>query len=74
MEKLEFEVKFFVPDNRRSLRQDILYLGARSRGRFFEHNIRFENSNKTLRSKKCLSPTKMNVRVDTRNPYISCRP
>jgi adenylate cyclase class 2 len=53
MEKLEYEVKFFLPD-RRSLRQDILDLGARSRGRFFEQNIRFEDPDKTLRSKKCL--------------------
>jgi adenylate cyclase class IV len=53
MEKLEYEVKFFLSD-RRSLRQDILDLGARSRGRFFEQNIRFEDPDKTLRSKKCL--------------------
>ena len=35
MEKLEFEVKFFLSDIQ-SLRQDILDLGARSQGRYFE--------------------------------------
>ncbi len=53
MEKLEFEVKFFLPDVQ-SLRQDILDLGARSRGRFFERNLRFEDTNKTLKGRKCL--------------------
>ena len=53
MEKLEFEVKFFLSDIQ-SLRQDILDLGARSQGRFFEKNLRFEDANKTLKSKKCL--------------------
>lgn len=53
MEKLEFEVKFFLPDIQ-SLRQDILDLGARSQGRFFEKNLRFEDANKTLKGKKCL--------------------
>ena len=53
MEKLEIEVKFFLPD-RPSLREDILDLGARSRGRFFEKNLRFEDPNKTLKSKQCL--------------------
>jgi len=53
MEKLEFEVKFFLSDIQ-SLRQDILDLGARSQGRFFEKNLRFEDANKTLMGKKCL--------------------
>jgi len=53
MEKLEFEIKFFLSDIQ-SLRQDILDLGARSQGRFFEKNLRFEDANKTLKSKKCL--------------------
>ena len=51
MEKLEFEVKFFLSDIQ-SLRQDILDLGARSQGRFFEKNLRFEDANKTLKGKK----------------------
>ena len=41
MEKLEIEVKFFLPPGH-SMREDILDLGARSRGRFFEKNIRFD--------------------------------
>ena len=53
MEKLEYEVKFFRPD-RLSLREDIATLGARSRGRFFEQNIRFDDIKKTLKNKKCL--------------------
>ena len=53
MEKLEFEVKFFLPDIQ-LLRQNILNLGARSQGRFFEKNLRFEDANKTLKGKKCL--------------------
>ena len=53
MEKLEIEVKFFLPPGH-SMREDILDLGARSRGRFFEKNIRFEDPNKTLKSKECL--------------------
>ena len=53
MEKLEFEVKFFLPGIQ-FLRQNILNLGARSQGRFFEKNLRFEDANKTLKGKKCL--------------------
>ena len=53
MEKLEVEVKFFLPDIQ-SLHQDILDLGARSRGRFFERNLRFEDTDKTLKGRKCL--------------------
>jgi adenylate cyclase class 2 len=53
MEHLEVEVKFFLPD-RFSMRKDILDLGARPRGRVFENNIRFEDSQKTLIGKKCL--------------------
>jgi len=49
MEKLEFEVKFFLSDIQ-SLRQDILDLGARSKGRFFEKNLRFEDANQTFTS------------------------
>jgi len=53
MEKLEVEVKFFLPDIQ-SLHQDILDLDARSRGRFFERNLRFEDTDKTLKGRKCL--------------------
>ena len=53
MEQLEFEVKFFLPD-RLSIRKKILGLGALPRGKFFERNIRFEDSDNTLMDKKCL--------------------
>ncbi len=53
MEKLEVEVKFFLPDVQ-SMRQNIIDLGARSKGRFFERNLRFDDGNNTLKDKKCL--------------------
>lgn len=53
MEQLETEVKFHLTD-RHSTRQCILDLGAQSRGRFFESNVRFEDAHKTLRRKKSL--------------------
>lgn len=53
MEQLETEVKFYLTD-RHSIRQCILDLGAQSRGRFFESNVRFEDAHKTLRQKKSL--------------------
>ena len=53
MEKLEFEVKFFLPEIQ-LMRQNNLNMGARSQGRFFEKNLRFEDANKTLKGKKCL--------------------
>ena len=53
MEQLEFEVKFFLPD-RLLIRKKILGLGALPRGKFFEKNIRFEDSDNTLIGQKCL--------------------
>ena len=53
MEKLETEVKFYLSDIQ-SIRKCILDLGARSRGRFFERNLRFEDKQKTLMDKKFL--------------------
>ena len=53
MEKLEIEIKFFCPEIQ-SLHQKILGLGARSEGRFFEKNLRFDDANQTLEGKKCL--------------------
>ena len=53
MEKLEIEVKFFLADIR-SLRRKILDLGARSRGRFQEQNLRFEDTNNSLKDNRCL--------------------
>ena len=53
MEKLETEVKFFLADIR-SLRRKILDLGAKSRGRFLEQNLRFEDTNNSLKNNRCL--------------------
>lgn len=53
MEKLETEVKFYLSDIK-LLRKRILDLGARSRGRFFENNLRFEDNQRTLKTKNFL--------------------
>jgi adenylate cyclase class 2 len=53
MEKLESEVKFLLADIR-SLRRKILDLGARSQGRILERNLRFEDTNNSLKDRKCL--------------------
>jgi adenylate cyclase class 2 len=53
MEKLETEVKFYLSDIQ-SIRKCISDLGARSRGRFFERNLRFEDKQKSLKNKKLL--------------------
>ena len=53
MKKLETEVKFFLT-NRESMRLSILKLGAQSRGRFFETNLRFEDKSKSLIKHKSL--------------------
>ena len=53
MQKLETEVKFYLSDIQ-SIRKYICALGAQSRGRYFESNLRFENKQKTLQTKKFL--------------------
>ena len=53
MKQLETEVKFYLADLA-SVRDCILELGARSRGRFFESNIRFEDAGRTLKKRKSL--------------------
>jgi adenylate cyclase class 2 len=53
MEKLETEVKFYLSDIQ-SIRKCISDLGAQSRGRFFERNLRFEDKQKSLKNKKLL--------------------
>ena len=53
MEKLEFEVKFYLPDIQ-AAHPKIIKLGARSQGRFFERNLRFEDKNKTFKGQKSL--------------------
>ena len=53
MKQLETEVKFYLSDLP-SIRRRLMYLGAQSRGRFFENNVRFEDPHQTLRKKKSL--------------------
>jgi len=61
LEKLEIEVKFYLAD-RVSIRNSIIELGAKSMGRVFETNIRFEDANKTLTQQKYL----LRLRWDTK--------
>ena len=53
MKQLETELKFYFTDLP-LIRQRIIDLGAQSRGRFFESNVRFEDPHQTLRKKKSL--------------------
>jgi adenylate cyclase class 2 len=53
MKQLETEIKFYLSDLP-SIRQRIMDLGAESRGRFFESNIRFEDALLTLKKNKSL--------------------
>jgi adenylate cyclase, class 2 len=62
MDSLEIEVKFFLPDLER-IRKNILKLGARSLGRFFEVNIRFEDNEKTLIKKNALLRLRRDNRI-----------
>jgi adenylate cyclase, class 2 len=62
MDSLEIEVKFFLPDSN-AVRENILKLGARSLGRFFEVNIRFENRDKSLIKKNALLRLRKDNRV-----------
>ena len=61
MEHLETEVKFFLTSIE-SVRNRILDLGAAPKGRVFETNIRFEDTNKSLIQKKSL----LRLRRDTK--------
>lgn len=62
MDSLEIEVKFFLP-NSNAVRENILKLGARSLGRFFEVNIRFEDRDKNLIKKNALLRLRKDNRV-----------
>jgi adenylate cyclase, class 2 len=62
MDPLEIEVKFFLPDSN-AVRENILKLGARSLGRFFEVNIRFEDRDKSLIKKNALLRLRRDNRV-----------
>jgi adenylate cyclase class 2 len=53
MQPLETEIKFYLV-NLKSLRDRILELGAESRGRFFERNLRFEDAHQSLKQRRSL--------------------
>ncbi|MCK4984795.1 MAG: class IV adenylate cyclase [Desulfobacterales bacterium] len=53
MQNLEIEVKFYLADIE-GIRNKILKLGAKSKGRLFETNIRYEDENNSLIKKKSL--------------------
>jgi adenylate cyclase class 2 len=61
MEQLEIEVKFYLPDIE-SMQRRICALGAESKGRVFENNIRYEDDCNTLIRKKSL----LRLRRDTK--------
>ena len=61
MEHLEIEVKFYLSDMD-AIRDRILELGAVSRGRFFETNLRFDDADNGLLQKKSL----LRLRRDTK--------
>jgi len=61
MENLEIEVKFYLADIQ-SLRSRIIDLGAESKGRVFETNIRFDDGDNNLLRKNCL----LRLRRDTK--------
>jgi adenylate cyclase class 2 len=61
MEQLEIEVKFYLPDIE-SMRRRVFTLGAESKGRVFEYNIRYEDAGNTLIRKKSL----LRLRRDTK--------
>ena len=53
MQQLETEIKFYRPDPK-STRKGIVNLGALTRGRVFEYNVRFEDENQTLIKRQSL--------------------
>jgi adenylate cyclase class 2 len=62
MEKLEIEVKFYVADME-CIQRRILALGAESKGRVFENNIRYEDKKNTLIRKKSLLRLRRNAKT-----------
>ena len=53
MQQLEIEVKFYLTDME-SIRGRLSQMGAESKGRVFESNVRYEDKNRTLIKKKSL--------------------
>ena len=70
MQHLEIEVKFYLADLE-GMRNKILKLGAQSKGRLFETNIRYEDKNNTLVKKKLL----LRLRQDEKTTFtLKSRP
>jgi adenylate cyclase class 2 len=53
MEQLETEIKFYF-DDLSSIRQRLVEMGAHSKGRSFESNIRFEDRHRNLKKQRSL--------------------
>ena len=68
MEHIEIEVKFYLP-SLTSIRKRIIDLGAKSMGRVFETNIRFEDSSKSLIKKKSLLRLRWNTKTTLTYKY-----
>ena len=70
MEKLEIEVKFYLPDIQ-LIRDRIIKLGAENKGRAFETNLRFDDIDNSLYRNKSL----LRLRRDTKNTLTyKCEP
>ena len=70
MQHLEIEVKFYLADLE-GMRNKILKLGAKSKGRLFENNIRYEDKNNSLIKKKSL----LRLRQDEKTTFtLKSRP
>ena len=70
MQNLEIEVKFYLADLE-GMRNKILELGAKSKGRLFETNIRYEDKNNSLVKKKLL----LRLRQDEKTTFtLKSRP
>ena len=70
MQNLEIEVKFYLADLE-GMRNKILKLGAKSKGRLFENNIRYEDKNNSLIKKKSL----LRLRQDEKTTFtLKSRP
>ena len=71
MQKIEVEVKFYLADID-AMRTQILELGAKSNGRVFETNMRYEDKEKHLTEKnRCYVCDKMKKQPLLLNPV--CR-
>jgi adenylate cyclase class 2 len=53
MQRLETEIKFYLPD-RDTIRRQILKWGAQTRGRVFETNFRYEDEHRSLLKRRSL--------------------